>query len=86
MKSEFKCEVFSQDQCELGEGPLWDHRNRRLYWVDILQCKIHFKDEQSSLFNSISTQSRVGCVGLTEDVDVLLTAQKEGIWLSLIHI
>lgn len=28
----------------LGEGPVWDHRTRRLYWVDIVPGRIHWLD------------------------------------------
>lgn len=72
--------VFSDEPCTLGEGPLWDHRNRCLYWVDILQSKIHFKDRQSAECTTIITRSKVGCLGLTDEVNVLLTGQKEGVW------
>lgn len=80
MAGEYMWKVFSDEPCTLGEGPLWDHRNRCLYWVDILQSKIHFKDRQSAECTTIITRSKVGCLGLTDEVNVLLTGQKEGVW------
>jgi len=29
-----RIEVFSQDRNALGEGPLWDVEEQRLYWID----------------------------------------------------
>ena len=29
-----RIEVFSEDRNDLGEGPLWDVAEQRLYWID----------------------------------------------------
>lgn len=29
-----RIEVFSEDRNALGEGPLWDVAEQRLYWID----------------------------------------------------
>lgn len=35
-----RVELFHEARHALGEGPLWDHKNGILYWVDILGKKI----------------------------------------------
>lgn len=37
---ELNIKLISNFQCELGEGPAFDHRNDTFYQVDILQNKI----------------------------------------------
>lgn len=86
MERDYQWKVYSPERCELGEGPVWDHRTRHLYWVDILSCRIYFKNRQSDTATSISTRTKIGSISLTEDVGVLLTAQKDGIWkLDMAH-
>ncbi len=31
-------------RAELGEGPLWDGAEQRLYWIDSLGAKVHSCD------------------------------------------
>jgi sugar lactone lactonase YvrE len=38
-------EVAVPCAAELGEGPIWDDRAQRLYWVDILNGDLHWLDE-----------------------------------------
>ena len=40
MASEFQIEQIGSDRYLLGEGPLWDAREQRLYWVDVLQQRV----------------------------------------------
>ena len=37
-----KAELYHKIDCELGEGPVWDHRSNELIWVDIEGKKLHF--------------------------------------------
>ncbi len=32
---DYPLELYADCRCKLSEGPLWDHRNKRMYWVDI---------------------------------------------------
>ncbi|MCB1714895.1 MAG: SMP-30/gluconolactonase/LRE family protein, partial [Candidatus Competibacteraceae bacterium] len=36
-----RIEVLIDGQASLGEGPLWDVQEQRLYWLDSLGKKIH---------------------------------------------
>jgi len=39
-----RIELLIDAHAELGEGPLWDVAEPRLYWIDSLGAKIHFCD------------------------------------------
>ncbi|WP_217592866.1 SMP-30/gluconolactonase/LRE family protein [Cohnella sp. GbtcB17] len=39
-------ELVSDAQARLGEGPVWDARDGKLYWVDILSHRVHIHHPQ----------------------------------------
>lgn len=39
--SKITVELACDAQVQLGEGPVWDARSNRLYWVDILSHRVH---------------------------------------------
>jgi sugar lactone lactonase YvrE len=48
-------EVVTKHKCWLGEGPLWDNREKRIFWVDILSKEIHYfypNSNEHKVFNS----------------------------------
>jgi len=49
-------------QAELGEGPLWDHKEKVLWWVDITAKKVHRFDPKSGKDNSWNVGQMVGTV------------------------
>ncbi len=58
----------------LGEGPLWDPRSKRLYWVDILASTLHWFDPATRRDASAPVGSHVGTV---------VTRAKGGVMLAL---
>jgi sugar lactone lactonase YvrE len=58
---------------ELGEGPVWDPRRARLYWVDILNRNLHWLDESATERATLSLPGPVGFVTLTDDADTVVT-------------
>jgi sugar lactone lactonase YvrE len=56
----------------LGEGPLWDERTRRLYWVDILEHRLHLYDPATRTDTTYDVGQRVGTVVLSESGAVWL--------------
>ncbi len=42
MNSIKKCELAFEISCGLGEGPVWDSGKKRIFWVDIAKCEIHW--------------------------------------------
>jgi L-arabinonolactonase len=39
-----RIELLIDAQASLGEGPLWDVGEQRLYWIDSLGAKVHSCD------------------------------------------
>src|SRR5690606_19341253 len=62
------------------EGPVWDHRTKRLYWVDILDGKIHAYDTVSGSTSTVPTGAKIGSFTLTDTRDVVVAAQKDGLY------
>ncbi len=57
----------------LGEGPVWDYSVRTLYWVDILEGKIHIYRPLSNEFSSIELGEIVSCVAPAGPRDLVAT-------------
>lgn len=52
--------VFDSRECRLGEGPHYDERTGRVYWVDILDSTIHWRAFDGSGDGSIPVPGHVG--------------------------
>ena len=50
----------------LGESPLWDFREKCLYWVDIKGKTLHRYCPAGETTTSISVQEEIGCIALRE--------------------
>jgi sugar lactone lactonase YvrE len=48
----------------LGEGPLWDGQERRLYWVDIKGCQVHRFDPATGRDERWATPEPVGSLAV----------------------
>ena len=55
-------ETVGTIKCTLAEGPLWDSRQHVLYWVDIIEGKIHSYDPGANAFKSYSAGKLVSCI------------------------
>jgi sugar lactone lactonase YvrE len=44
----------------LGEGPVWDHTNGQLIWIDIIGKSLHFFDPAQRAHRTISLDQRIG--------------------------
>ncbi|MEM9583336.1 MAG: SMP-30/gluconolactonase/LRE family protein [Pseudomonadota bacterium] len=63
-------EVYDQNPCVLGEGPLWHPDRNQLFWFDIIQKRMHSKDDQFWQFDE-----HVSAAGWI-DIDHLLIASE----------
>ena len=59
----------------LGEGPVWDHRNGTLAWVDILAGLVHLTDPTTGVTTSIPAGTAVGALALSGESGYLLAVQ-----------
>lgn len=62
-------------QAALGEGPLWDAVTKRLYWVDILDGRLHWYDPATGRDASANVGSHVGTVVTRASGGVMLALQ-----------
>ncbi|MBX8631470.1 MAG: SMP-30/gluconolactonase/LRE family protein [Thermoplasmata archaeon] len=54
-------QIFASE-CSLAEGPLWDCRTNRLYWVDILKGSIHSIDPVDMSHRVHRSKDFVSCI------------------------
>ncbi len=60
-----QAELLFNAQASLGEGPAWDEKTQTLYWVDILNKRIHtWKNNRDDFFQ---LDDFVGCVAPRRD-------------------
>jgi sugar lactone lactonase YvrE len=65
-------ELAVDARTDLGEGPVWDDRLGRLYFVDINACRLHAWEPETGERFSIEAPECVGCVALTSDTGKVL--------------
>lgn len=61
----YHASLLCDARCALGEGPLWDDRTKRLYWVDIEGYALHILD--GGIHRSIDTGEYITCLALNEN-------------------
>lgn len=66
--------------CELGESPVWDAANNRIYWVDILNGTLHWYNESDLTTEQFAIGQEIGAVALAGD-HRLVAALKNGFYL-----
>jgi sugar lactone lactonase YvrE len=69
-------EVVTDHVCMLGEGPVWDHREKRILWVDILNGQIHYFYPGTNEHKLFNTGQITGSVALRKSGG-LIAALKE---------
>lgn len=75
-----KIELISNCKTVLGESPLWDIREQRLYWVDCLGGNIYRASEDGNELQAWSVGSTIGSLALREKGGAVL-ALESGIHL-----
>ena len=72
-----QAELLLDAKAVLGEGPSWEEKSRTLYWVDILQKRIHaWKDGMDEF---LQLDEFVGCVVPRQNGGLVATL-KDSIW------
>ncbi len=67
-----------------GEGPVWDARLRRLYWVNIVHGQLLWLDENAQKCRALEFPPPLGFVALTDDPGVLVAGLASS--LALLHL
>lgn len=67
-----KPELLIKDIMTLGEGPVWDDRRQRLYWVDIPEGRLWHWEQASGETGSVKAGDSLGMCALAEDEGLVL--------------
>ncbi|MGY8660791.1 SMP-30/gluconolactonase/LRE family protein [Bradyrhizobium sp. UFLA05-109] len=70
---------ISTTAAQLGESPVWDVTQQRLYWVDGVSRRIHGYEPERGIARHWDVPSMVGSVGLAKG-DGLIVALADGIY------
>lgn len=62
MAERFEAELVSAAGADLGEGPMWDERDRRLWWVDIQGLRLHAFDPVTGGDGVLTVDRPVGAI------------------------
>jgi len=76
-------ELMLNSQADLGEGPAWDARNNRLYWVDIHAGDLHIFNPQAGSDACIHLGEPVGAAAPCENGEVVVALQSGFATLNL---
>ena len=67
----------------LGEGPLWDKKTSKIYWVDILNGRLHSHHPESKEQNTLTLGQLIGSFACSNS-NKIIAALKEGIyWVDI---
>lgn len=69
-------DVVLEARAQLGEGPLWDHRDRRLVWLDILVGEVHRLDPSTGRDETTRLGGPVTAAGLRAQGGLVLALEK----------
>jgi sugar lactone lactonase YvrE len=76
---ENKAMLVLDSQSALGEGPLWDHKKKILYWVDIIGAKLHIHDPEKNDNHTIQFDQFISTV-VPEQPGQLILAMQHGLY------
>lgn len=71
-----KANLLHDTKSILGEGPVWDYRIQRLFWVDIEGYGLHQYDPSTKKYDTWHFDEMIGAAVLTEDGKLLLAMEK----------
>ncbi|MEQ4778077.1 SMP-30/gluconolactonase/LRE family protein [Providencia huaxiensis] len=88
-----KINVLLDLKNNLGEGPVWDTQQQRLYWIDSLDGRVFSCTERGTEIKSWDVRQKIGSMALCKDGNSAIVALEKGIHLldfatgetSLIH-
>ena len=61
--------LFDDRQNQLGEGPVWDDKSGRVYWVDILAPAIRWRSLTTGESGELDMETHVGAILPTSESD-----------------
>lgn len=74
-----KIDILVDVKTELGEGPLWDVQQERLYWIDSKGCKVYRSTADGRELRAWDTPALIGSMALRQDGAGALLALENGV-------
>lgn len=68
-------EVVVEHRCLLGEGPVWDELNDRIFWIDIINGEIHFFCLNSKKHKVMEVGQPIGAIALQTNGGLIAALQ-----------
>ncbi len=72
----YKAKLLYDANAILGEGPIWDWKKQRLFWVDIEGCQLYQHDPSSGKNKSWSFNEMIGATLSIKNGNLLLAMEK----------
>src|SRR6266850_3235185 len=72
---ELKAELVVKLSSELGEGPVWDAKQKLICWVDIVNGKIHQYAPEGKKLSTITAPQMVGAIVICKNGDFMAATQ-----------
>lgn len=66
-------------QCSVGEGPLWDVPTQRLFWIDILEKRVHRLDPATGETRRWDVPKIIGSMAIGQDGNAIV-ALADGVY------
>ncbi len=66
-------EIISNAKATLGEGPAWDAKTGTLYWLDVVEKRVHLHRPEGDGF--IQLDEMPGCLAPCKDGRLLVAAR-----------
>jgi L-arabinonolactonase len=70
-----RMELLIDLRAELGEGPLWDEREQRIYWIDSLGALVHSCDAAGGGWRQWPVPGHIGSLALCETGGAVVALQ-----------
>ncbi|MGB3484929.1 MAG: SMP-30/gluconolactonase/LRE family protein [Mycobacterium sp.] len=64
----------------LGESPVWDQEQQRLYWVDSMDGRVFSATAQGSEIRAWEVEQKIGSMALTRDGESAIVALQDGLY------
>lgn len=71
-----KIQPIDKRICILGEGPVWHPETKSIYWIDIVERKIHGFSPETARSSTIEVDSMIGSFAFCDDGRMIAALQK----------
>lgn len=78
-----RAELFVDARYELGEGPIWNHFNQRLYWFDILDRSLYSADTSGRIVEHFRFDDTAAAAAIIDENRLAVALAHELVSLDL---